>query len=146
MMAAAMASELGLDAPTVERYRIAGLVHDIGKIGVPEAILCKPGKLTDEEFEQLKAHPRIGFEMLQHIKPLHDILPGVLHHHERWDGRGYPHQLAGLQIPLIARVLALADTYDAMTSNRSYRKALDLDERFLQVLKNHPTTPTPLAA
>lgn len=126
-LAAAMAAELGLEPQTVERYRVAGIVHDVGKIGVPEAVLCKPGKLTDEEFLQLKEHPRIGFEMLQHIKPLADILPGVLHHHERWDGRGYPSGLSGEQIPLIARVLALADTYDAMTSNRSYRKALDLD-------------------
>src|SRR5262249_50759563 len=124
LMASKMAEVLGLDKKLVEQYRIAGLVHDVGKIGVPEAVLTKPGRLTDEEFEQIKLHPRIGHNILKDIPSLEPVLPGVLWHHERWDGRGYPDKIAGEQIPLIARVLALADTFDAMSSNRSYRPAL----------------------
>jgi HD-GYP domain-containing protein (c-di-GMP phosphodiesterase class II) len=108
----------------VERVRIAGLVHDIGKIGVPEEVLRKPGKLTDEEFEMMKAHPAIGHHILQDIPQLADVLPGVLHHHERYDGRGYPHGLAGEDIPLMARIIALADSFDAMSSTRTYRAAM----------------------
>lgn len=124
LMASKMAEALGMDKATVEQYRIAGLVHDVGKIGVPEGVLCKPGRLTEEEFAQIKLHPGIGYNILQDIPSLKSVLPGVLSHHERWDGRGYPNGIAGEQIPLIARVLALADTFDAMSSNRSYRPAL----------------------
>jgi HD-GYP domain-containing protein (c-di-GMP phosphodiesterase class II) len=108
----------------VERIRIAGLVHDVGKIGVPEAVLRKPGRLTDEEFEQIKRHPRIGYDILRDIGPLGDVLPGVLYHHERWDGRGYPEGLTAGEIPLMGRLLAVADAFDAMSSDRSYRPAL----------------------
>ncbi len=108
----------------VERIRIAGLVHDIGKIGVPEAILRKPGRLTDDEVRSMKSHPEIGHRILQDIKQLADVLPGVLHHHERFDGKGYPKGLSGEGIPLSARIIALADSFDAMSSNRTYRTAL----------------------
>jgi HD-GYP domain-containing protein (c-di-GMP phosphodiesterase class II) len=124
LMASKMAQAMGLDKKIVEQYRIAGLVHDVGKIGVPEAVLTKPGRLTEEEFFQIQLHPGIGHNILKDIPALQSVLPGVLSHHERWDGRGYPNKLAGEEIPMIARVLALADTFDAMSSNRSYRPAL----------------------
>jgi HD-GYP domain-containing protein (c-di-GMP phosphodiesterase class II) len=122
-LAETMAAALGMPAATVENYRIAGLVHDVGKIGVAEAVLRKAGRLTDEEFAEIQRHPQIGHDILCDIPPLAAALPGVLHHHERFDGRGYPHGLSGEAIPLVARVLALADTFDAMSSNRSYRTA-----------------------
>ena len=118
-----------------ERIRISGLVHDIGKIGVPEAVLCKPGRLSDAEFDQIKAHPRIGYDILKGIPDLHDILPGVLHHHERWDGNGYPEKLAGENIPRMARIMALADTFDAMSSNRAYRAGLPREKVFAEFRK-----------
>jgi putative nucleotidyltransferase with HDIG domain len=123
LLASQLAAKLGQDAATVEATRVAGLLHDIGKIGVPEAVLTKPAKLTDEEFEAIKRHPVIGHQILKEIPSLAFQLPGVLYHHERWDGRGYPHGLKGEQIPLVARILGLADTFDAMSSNRAYRTA-----------------------
>ena len=123
-LAASLAWALGMPPHDVERIRIAGLVHDIGKIGMPEHILRKPGRLTEEEFGVMKRHPEIGHRILQDIPQLADVLPGVLHHHERYDGRGYPHGVAGEDIPLSARIIALADSFDAMSSNRTYRSAL----------------------
>jgi len=114
----------GLDEQAVSRLHIAGLVHDVGKIGVPESVLSKPGKLTEAEFALVQKHPEIGHRILKDIPQLKDVLPGVLHHHERWDGRGYPARLSGEGIPLIARLIALADTFDAMSSSRAYRSAL----------------------
>jgi HD-GYP domain-containing protein (c-di-GMP phosphodiesterase class II) len=119
-----IALALGYPADRAERVRIAGLVHDVGKIGVPEAVLCKQGKLTDEEFGFIKRHPEIGQRILAGIPLLADVLPGVLHHHERIDGKGYPHRLSGEAIPEIARIIAVADTFDAMSSSRSYRAAM----------------------
>ena len=109
----------------LEHIETAGLLHDIGKIAIPQAILCKPGKLTDDEFTLMKSHPVNSERLIASIKKLNDISPGIKHHHERWDGFGYPDKLAGENIPLEARIIAIADTYDAMTSTRSYRKALD---------------------
>ncbi|MFG0275715.1 MAG: HD-GYP domain-containing protein [Phycisphaerales bacterium] len=114
----------GMSRDESEQVRIAGLLHDVGKIGVPERVLLKAGRLDDAEFDALKRHPAIGHEILQGIRPMAPMLPGVLHHHERWDGRGYPHGLAGESIPRIARILALADAFDAMSSNRAYRDAM----------------------
>lgn len=119
-----LALAMGVGAEDAERIRVAGLVHDVGKIGVPEAVLCKTGKLTDEEFAAIKKHPEMGHRILKDLPLLADILPGVLHHHERWDGRGYPHKLAGEAIAPMARMIALADTFDAMSSTRSYRAAM----------------------
>jgi HD-GYP domain-containing protein (c-di-GMP phosphodiesterase class II) len=124
LLAELMARGLSLSPHEIERFRIAGLVHDVGKIGVPEAVLCKPGKLTDEEFELIKQHPTIGHEILKDIPAMSDVLPGVLSHHEKWNGKGYPRGIAGEEIPLVARVLALCDTFDAMSSSRSYRSAI----------------------
>jgi putative nucleotidyltransferase with HDIG domain len=112
---------LGLDEATAERLRVCGLLHDVGKIGVPEAVLRKSGKLTDAEFDEIKKHPEIGHRILKDLTGLDDVLPAVLYHHERIDGRGYPHGLSGDAIPLFARIVAAADTFDAMSSTRSYR-------------------------
>jgi len=128
MLARMLGEKIGLDRETVERLYISGLVHDVGKIGVPEAVLCKPGKLTDDEFELIKMHPEIGGRILQDIRQMQDLLPGVLYHHERWDGRGYPSRLAGRDIPLFGRLIGLADAFDAMSSTRTYRSAMDLNE------------------
>ena len=124
LLARKLSRAVGMSEPDVETYHFAGLVHDVGKIGVPEAVLCKSGKLDDAEFAWIKRHPEIGHRILKDIPAMQVVLPGVLHHHERWDGNGYPHRLAGEQIPFMARVLAVADTFDAMSSNRSYRSAL----------------------
>ena len=115
---------MGLPSAEVERIYLCGLLHDIGKIGVPEEVLRKPGKLTDCEFELIKHHPVIGAKIIGGIEEMEDLVPGVLHHHERMDGRGYPHGLKGDEIPFWARVLCVADALDAMTSDRPYRKAL----------------------
>ncbi len=123
-----LAKAIGLPEYTISRMRIAGLVHDVGKIGVPEAVLCKPGKLTEEEFDLIRKHPEIGHRILKDIPQLKDILPGVLYHHERWDGKGYPHGLAQQQIPMVARLIALADSFDAMSSTRTYRQARSRSE------------------
>jgi HD-GYP domain-containing protein (c-di-GMP phosphodiesterase class II) len=119
-----LARAVGLDEYTLGRMHIAGLVHDVGKIGVPEAVLTKPGRLTEEEFAWIKKHPEIGYKILKDIPQLRDILPGVLYHHERFDGQGYPEGLAGTRIPLVARLISLADAFDAMSSTRTYRPAL----------------------
>ncbi|MCH8822463.1 MAG: HD domain-containing protein [Planctomycetes bacterium] len=118
-----IAAAVGMPPKIIKRMHIAGLVHDVGKIGVPEAVLCKPGKLSDKEFDQIRKHPEIGYKILKDIPQFKDILPCVLYHHERWDGKGYPHGLVGQQIPLIARLMALADAFDAMSSTRTYRNA-----------------------
>lgn len=123
-LARTLATAVGVDDLTAERIYVSGLLHDIGKIGVPEAVLLKTSRLTDEEFEEIKRHPVIGHDILQTLPGMQDVLPGVLHHHERWDGRGYPHGLAGEDIPLMARFLGLADTFDAMSSTRAYRDPL----------------------
>lgn len=119
-----LASKLGLTDTALEEIETAGLLHDIGKIGIPQSILCKTAKLTDEEFEIMKDHTGQGAKMIQNVKKLRAVASWLKSHHERWDGRGYPCGLNGTDIPLFARVIALADTYDAMTSTRPYRKAL----------------------
>ncbi len=120
-----LAQTIGLSPAECETIRISGLVHDIGKIGVPESVLLKTSRLTDKEFGAIKLHPEIGHRILRGIPMFDDALPGVLHHHERWDGRGYPVGLAGTDIPLIARIIGVADAFDAMSSSRTYRSAMD---------------------
>jgi HD-GYP domain-containing protein (c-di-GMP phosphodiesterase class II) len=134
-----LAREMRLPEQSVERFYMAGLLHDVGKIGVPERVLQKEGKLTDDEFALIKKHPEIGARILSDIKQIEDILPGVLHHHERWDGRGYPHNLAAKNIPLMGRVICLADSFDAMTSNRTYRKALPLEVAVAEIKRSAGT-------
>ena len=118
--------KLGLPEEQLRILRIGGLFHDIGKIGIPDNILQKESKLTDDEYLEIKNHPSIGVHILGSAEIFKDIIPIVKHHHERYDGRGYPSGLKGEEIPYIARIAAVADTFDAMTSKRSYRDALDL--------------------
>ncbi len=124
LLTAQLAEAFGLNADQVDRFRIAGLVHDIGKIGVPEYVLTKTGGLTEQEYAAIQKHPEIGAHILRDIPQMEDILGGVLHHHEKYEGGGYPHGIAGEQIPLVARMISLADTFDAMSSSRTYRTAL----------------------
>lgn len=119
--------KMGLDDETIHVLKIGGLFHDIGKIGIPDSILLKESKLDDEEYSQIKNHPAIGAHILGDAEIFKNILPVVLHHHERYDGKGYPSQLKGEEIPLVARVAAIADTFDAMNSKRPYRNTLPID-------------------
>ena len=119
-----LAKELNLDENYMEDIEIAGLLHDIGKIAMPKSILCKNGRLTDEEFLVMKSHPIRGEKIVINIKKLQMISEWVKSHHEKWDGTGYPDGLKGEEIPLAGRIIAIADTYDAMTSTRPYRTAL----------------------
>lgn len=127
----------GLSGKTLDNLRKSALLHDIGKIGVRDSVLFKDGKLTDEEFDQIKSHPVQGENILRQIEPAEKMAPylsGVRSHHERYDGKGYPDGLAGLSIPLYGRIIAVADAYDAMTSDRPYRKGMDHD-RALDILE-----------
>ena len=128
MLGRQLGQAAGLDPKAVERLYLSGLLHDVGKIGVPESVLTKPGRLTDEESDIIKTHPRIGGRILEGVRQMTDLIPGVLYHHERYDGLGYPDGLAGEDIPLFGRLLCLADSFDAMSSTRTYRKALPLAE------------------
>ena len=116
--------KLGLNSEELDKLYWSGIVHDVGKIGIPDNILNKPGKLTDEEFEIMKRHPIIGKEILSQVETLKDIMPIIYHHHERVDGRGYPEKIKGEDIPFLARLISVVDAYDAMTSDRAYRKAM----------------------
>jgi len=122
--ALAIAERMNLQEEEIEIIRDAGLLHDIGKIGISDAILLKPGKLTEEEYNKIKEHPGIGKKILAPVSSLSNKIPLIYHHHERYDGNGYPERLKAEAIPIGARILAVADTYQAMTSDRPYRKAL----------------------
>lgn len=151
-----MGKYLGLKDTELKNLKIGGLFHDVGKIGVPDAILQKEAKLTDQEYSEIKNHPSIGAHILSTATIFKDIIPIVKHHHERYDGHGYPGRLQGESIPYLARITAIADTFDAMTSKRSYRDSLPLDtviaelkrckasqfdpkliDVFLDILENH---------
>ena len=119
--------KLGLSEEDLKILRIGGLFHDIGKIGVPDSILLKSSKLSEDEYSQIKNHPSIGAHILSSATIFADIIPIVKHHHERFDGKGYPGKLKGEEIPFLARITAVADTFDAMTSKRTYREALNID-------------------
>lgn len=128
-LARQMAGRYGFTEDDILRIHYIGLIHDIGKIGVADSVLNKAGKLTDEEFSLMKKHPEIGYEIMSSIgDEIEGVLDGIRYHHERYDGRGYPDGLAGEAIPLVARILCIADSYDAMTSNRVYRKRLTNEE------------------
>ncbi len=118
----------GLDEKACDRLYLTGLLHDIGKIGVSDATLKKPGSLTDEEFEEVRRHPEKGWYILQDLTQLRYVMPGVVHHHERFDGKGYPDGLQGAQIPLDGRILGVCDAFDAMTSDRPYRPGMSLEK------------------
>lgn len=138
-----IAEGLNLSEKEKKDLELSALLHDLGKIGVPDTILLKNDKPTPEEWEILKKHPVIGEEILKEIKQLKNVLPGVRYHHERYDGKGYPDGIAGENIPLMARILAVADSYDAMTSDRPYRKGLatDIAEQELIRLKGQQFDP-----
>ena len=119
--------KLGLSEKDMKTLQVGGLFHDIGKIGIPDSILLKEAKLTDDEYSEIKNHPSIGAHILCNAEVFQDIIPIVKHHHEKFDGTGYPGKLKGEDIPYLARIAAVADTFDAMTSKRTYRNALPLD-------------------
>ncbi|MEQ1933801.1 MAG: HD domain-containing phosphohydrolase, partial [Fimbriimonadaceae bacterium] len=134
-----IADELGLSEEAKRTIRIAGLLHDVGKIGVPDEILRKPGHLTDEEYEVMKQHPVVGAMIVSSLPGMTDILPGVKYHHEHWDGSGYPEGLAGEAIPLLARLLAVPDSYSAMTTNRPYRKGMEPEVALSKIIEGAGT-------
>ena len=119
-----LAKEMGLDTQTINTIYLSGLLHDVGKIGINDQVLRKPGRLTEEEYEHIKTHAEIGYRILAEIKQIDEVLPVVLHHHEQWNGEGYPRRLRGEEIPLLARIVAVADSFDAMTSDRPYRPGM----------------------
>ncbi len=131
--------EMGLSQERLELLRKAGLLHDIGKLGIPETILFKPASLTAEEYERIKEHPMIGARLVSQSHAMQYIVPAILHHHERWDGQGYPHRLRGEQIPLEARIIGLADAIEAMASNHPYRKGLSFEKIVREVNENSGT-------
>jgi putative nucleotidyltransferase with HDIG domain len=131
-LAARTARRLGLDEQDVELARLAASLHDLGKLAIPEEILRKPGPLTEPERIVLERHPQIGFRMLESLG-VDPVAEWVLHHHERWDGAGYPDGLVGQQIPLGARIIFVADAYDAMTSERIYRRRVTPEEAIAEL-------------
>jgi len=134
-VAVRLAQELGCDQKTADTIYLSGLLHDIGKIGIDDNVLRKPGRLTDEEYEHIKTHVRIGHRILRDLKKLDDVLPVVLYHHESWDGSGYPGRLTGEEIPMPARIVAVADAFDAMGSDRPYRKRMP-DEKIDEIFRS----------
>ena len=127
LLARRLGQQIGLETTDLEDIYLSGLLHDIGKVGVDDRILAKPGQLTEEEFRQIQQHPMIGYQILCQLRNLAQILPGVRHHHEAFNGKGYPDKLKGEGIPLMARIIAVADSYDAMVSDRPYRKGMPIE-------------------
>jgi HD-GYP domain-containing protein (c-di-GMP phosphodiesterase class II) len=138
-LATEIGRELRLPEEQLSDTYLAGLLHDVGKIGIRESVLCKPGQLSPDEFEHMKQHVTIGYHILHDLHLIRHLLPGVLHHHERFDGRGYPDRLTGQQIPFLARLLAVADGFDAMNSNRPYRPALTHSRVFAELKRGAGT-------
>jgi len=131
-----IARRMGVKDPELTEIRRGALLHDVGKIGIPDAVLRKPGKLTSEEWEEMRRHPEIGYRILSGIKFLEPSLPIVIAHQERFDGSGYPRGLKREEIPLGARIFAVVDTLDAMTSDRPYRKALRYEDAREEIIRN----------
>jgi hypothetical protein len=142
--ALAVGAELGLDAEHLATLGHAALLHDVGKVAVPDAILTKPGRLTEEEFDAIKRHPAEGARIVGRLRRLQDLVPAVRFHHERWDGGGYPDGLGAEEIPLDASVIGLADAWDAMTTDRPYRDALDPVDAFREVVEGRGTQFSPV--
>ena len=143
-----IATEMGLKEEDIEKIRVSAQLHDVGKIGIEDRILKKPGALTPEEFEIMKTHTTKGAAILRPVEALRDMLPGIELHHESLDGRGYPHGLKGDQIPLMPRIIMVADTFDAMTTNRPYQAAMD-PEYVIRIINSLAATkfdPTVVAA
>jgi HD-GYP domain-containing protein (c-di-GMP phosphodiesterase class II) len=131
----AIAKYLNLDSEQNYCLKIAAVLHDIGKIAIDDAILRKPAPLDYQEFELMKLHPAIGAELIKHIKQLEPVIPGILYHQERWDGKGYPFELKGEQIPILARIISVAETFDAICSGRPYRTALCPVEGYKEIVR-----------
>lgn len=126
---------LGLDRAELENLKLSAILHDIGKIGVRDNVLLKESRLDSAELEAMNMHPKYGSDILSHVKQLKDVIPGMRGHHEKYDGTGYPDGLKGSEIPLTARIIAVADTFDAMTTDRPYRKALSAESAFAELRK-----------
>ncbi len=135
----ALAKALNIPDEEIEMIKYAGFFHDIGKIGVPDDILKKPGKLTNEEFDSIKKHSEIGAEIIKPINFFKSVVDGIKYHHERWDGRGYPQQLKGAEIPLVARIISVADVFDVIVSPRPYKPAQSNQEALNEIVKNSGT-------
>ena len=131
-----LGKKLNLTNEDIEKLKIGGLFHDIGKIGIPDSILLKESKLTDEEYLKIKEHPVIGYNILENADMFKNILDIIKYHHERFDGNGYPERLAGTNIPYLARITSIVDSFDAMTSKRSYRDSLPMDVVKSEILQN----------
>lgn len=132
--ASLIAKEMKLNDYDIDLIFRAGMLHDIGKIEIPDALLLKPDKLNDEEFEIIKSHPRVGYELL-YREPFYELASIVLHHHENFDGSGYPCGLKGYEIPLLSQIISIADVFDALTTNRAYRKALSKEDSIEYIVK-----------
>jgi response regulator RpfG family c-di-GMP phosphodiesterase len=135
MYSVAIGKMIGLGEPQLENLRRASILHDLGKIGVREVVLNKPGRLNDEEFMEIVRHPEVATKILDPIPFFQPLLPAILHHHERFDGKGYPGHLTGDEIPFESRIMAIADTFDAMTSTRAYRKALPVEAANSEIVR-----------
>ncbi|WPC43074.1 HD-GYP domain-containing protein [Clostridium sp. JS66] len=135
-MAYELSKKLGIGGTELENIHMAAHLHDIGKIGIPDNILNKTGKLSEDEWQRIKMHPKIGFDILNKSNKLKHIAKIVLHHHEKWNGSGYPNGLTKLDIPLGARIIAVCDSIDAMTSIRPYRKAMDFEKCMEEIVVN----------
>lgn len=141
-----LATHAGCDEQTIDEATVCGWLHDVGKIGVPDAVLQKTGPLTDDEFEAIKRHPATGERILGCLPQVDGIRAGVRSHHERWDGRGYPDGLSGESIPLLGRIVAIADAFDAMRSNRTYRNERPLSDTLREIAKHAGTQFDPYLA
>ena len=141
-----LAQKLGLPGDDIQTVKVAGLLHDIGKIGIPESILKKAGKLTNEEYEIMKSHVQKSIEMIHYLPNMNYVIPAVVSHHERYDGKGYPRGLKGEEIPLLGRILAVCDSFDAMISKRAYKEALSVEYAMGELEKNKGTQFDPEAA
>lgn len=125
-----LAHHYGLSQAACQEIYVAGMLHDIGKIGIPDSVLLKQDALTDAEFRLIQQHPQIGYRIVEQLGQFQFALPGILYHHERWDGAGYPQGLQGEAIPIMGRILAVADAFDAMTSSRPYRQAMPREKAY----------------
>ncbi|MEH7441311.1 HD-GYP domain-containing protein [Bacillus sp. JJ1122] len=134
---AALTGKYSLDQ--LRTFTYACLLHDIGKVNIPDSILTKPGKLTKDEYEVIKTHPVVGAEAIIKVRGLGESIDVIKSHHERWDGKGYPEQLKGDEIPFLARIVSIADAFDAMTSSRSYRSAMSLEEAYKRIIEGKGT-------
>jgi len=141
-----LADHMNMNDEQMYDLELSALFHDIGKIGIPDRVLSKPHRLTDDEFEVMKRHPEMSYEILKDFEGFEQIALNARHHHERFDGRGYPDKLAGNKIPLFSRIILLADTFDAITSSRVYREGMSVDIAYSEILENAGTQFDPLLA